>query len=411
MRLPSAAFGTLSIWLIKRVGERLGFSQPIVFEAAVLMALAPFQIHYSQEARMYELLQALILLSVWAALGKCWMALGPIWATILYTHNLGALYTATLGLLAAGPLVWGRRWRELLSGPLLSGGVAGVLYLPWAAVLLSQMRDVGDGFWVSALSPGAFALSLYEFIFFTLLPGWAELQVAVLIFILTILATWRGINDKLWATLALVWGPILLASAISIAWRPVFLVRTLIGAIPFFYLLLTHFLASLPQRRQSLAWGMLVVGMFIGVAHYECFPAEARPNSRDYPASILAKWQAGDAIYHMNLASYILYSYYTPGKPNYVWPQAGDLSQSLTTQTQEAMGIKRLPIEQIPARRIWLLWVDNPHVAQTEINEARRILTSYRAESIETLREDEFVSARVWLVELDDAVGSNALPR
>ncbi len=64
LRFPSGLFGVLSIALFylvvrKLLGKRIGFV------AAMLMAISPFHIWYSQEARPYALLLFLSLLSIW----------------------------------------------------------------------------------------------------------------------------------------------------------------------------------------------------------------------------------------------------------------------------------------------------------------------------------------------------------
>jgi len=109
-------------------------------------------------------------------------------------------------------------------------------------------------------------------------------------------------------------------------------------------------------------------------------------------------------LFHMNLSSYILYGYYLPDLPAaYLWPQANDLSQSLTDETKSALGIRQSEIWDIPANqpgRIWLIWVDNPHISQAEVAAARVALAWGRNPSlVETIRDDELVTAKVWLLE------------
>jgi len=60
LRGLSAALGVVLAWLIYLLGCRL-FDESTALAAAFVAALNPFQVYYSQEARMY------LLLAVWAA--------------------------------------------------------------------------------------------------------------------------------------------------------------------------------------------------------------------------------------------------------------------------------------------------------------------------------------------------------
>jgi len=63
VRLFSVVAGTLSIPLMFLVGRRL-FGRRTGIVAALVMAVAPFHVYYSQEARMYALVALLVLLSI-----------------------------------------------------------------------------------------------------------------------------------------------------------------------------------------------------------------------------------------------------------------------------------------------------------------------------------------------------------
>lgn len=61
LRLPSVVFGILTVYFIYKIGGK---------KAAVLMAVNPLSVYYSQEARMYSLVTMLITAAVWAFLNK-----------------------------------------------------------------------------------------------------------------------------------------------------------------------------------------------------------------------------------------------------------------------------------------------------------------------------------------------------
>ena len=60
LRSLSAVLGVVLVWLIYLLGAKL-FDESTALVAAFIAALNPFQVYYSQEARMY------MLLAVWAA--------------------------------------------------------------------------------------------------------------------------------------------------------------------------------------------------------------------------------------------------------------------------------------------------------------------------------------------------------
>jgi mannosyltransferase len=154
-RLPAVVFGVLSIpaayWLgMLSGGRRAGLL------AAVLMALAPFAIHYSQEARMYALL--MLTSSLFAAAVLAWLsepsrrrafAVIGSGAAMLYAHPYGVFALTSVALGGVFVLIVDRAgWRRVLGFVLLGGAVLAT-YLPWLLVTLRTARDLVDrGFWI-----------------------------------------------------------------------------------------------------------------------------------------------------------------------------------------------------------------------------------------------------------------------
>nr|AQS32450.1 hypothetical protein [uncultured archaeon] len=64
VRFPALIFGVLSIFMIYKLGKAL-FNPEIGLISALILAVSPFQIHYSQEARPYSLLMLLSLISTY----------------------------------------------------------------------------------------------------------------------------------------------------------------------------------------------------------------------------------------------------------------------------------------------------------------------------------------------------------
>ncbi len=113
LRFPSVFFGVLMIPLAYALGRRL-FGRVAGNLAALLAALHPLWLYYSQEARMYTLLTALGMLAGYALLRVLaagysqngypkrrlawWTALVVTAIALLYTHYFAAFLLAAFGL-------------------------------------------------------------------------------------------------------------------------------------------------------------------------------------------------------------------------------------------------------------------------------------------------------------------------
>jgi mannosyltransferase len=139
LRLISAIAGALTLvplWLLAR--ELFGTRAAAL--SALLLALAPPHVWYSQEARMYALAGFFVITMTWALVVglRCharwpWLVYGAALAAGLYTH-----YYVGLTALAHGVVTIRRRaWR-----PFLLAGVAALLaFAPWLATLAHQLHS------------------------------------------------------------------------------------------------------------------------------------------------------------------------------------------------------------------------------------------------------------------------------
>jgi mannosyltransferase len=197
VRLPSLLFGTALVPLIFVLGRRVGGLQAGLF-AALIIALSPFAIFYSTEARTYELLVVLVVLSM-LALVRITAGGDRRWWVLYVVSSCGALwahYTAVF-VLAGGALwaIWAyrARWRELV----IAQVVVAVGYLPWLPGFLEQ-RQNDDGIAIISLFSSVtigrvFELPLravvgHPFLGLDEVPGTAGLLLALVVAALTLLA-------------------------------------------------------------------------------------------------------------------------------------------------------------------------------------------------------------------------------
>lgn len=144
VRLSSLLFGTVLVPLVFLIARTIAGTRA-AFLAAILIALSPFAIWYSDEARAYATMMTLVALSSLALLkaidgrGRAWWIVYALSAcAALWTH-----YSAVFVVIAAG--VWAL-WthRERLRELMLVYAAIAVGYLPWLPGFLNQRQnDVG----------------------------------------------------------------------------------------------------------------------------------------------------------------------------------------------------------------------------------------------------------------------------
>ncbi len=178
LRSLSALLGTMLVLAVAELGRRL-YGEPAGLAAGFVAALAPFQLYYSQEARMYMLLAtqgAVGMLLLWslvqqenrllatraetggpagdgrshrlALLPPLGLALAAVWAAGLYTHYA---FPLMLGLMNVLYLAWvwasrrrGEVLRRLLRWAILLA-VALAIFAPWLPTAYRQLTSWPTG--------------------------------------------------------------------------------------------------------------------------------------------------------------------------------------------------------------------------------------------------------------------------
>ena len=114
VRIPSVLFATLTIPLVFALGKSL-FGRQVGLLGALLLAVAPLQIRYAQEARMYAMLSFFSILSLylfWRALrdgkGGWWLSFVAASGLNLYVQQFAFLPLGVMSLFGLGLCVWPR---------------------------------------------------------------------------------------------------------------------------------------------------------------------------------------------------------------------------------------------------------------------------------------------------------------
>lgn len=347
LRFPSAMAGVVTVALMLRVGRRwLGASAGRW--AALLLALNPFHVWYSQEARMYALLGLLSLAALpafWRAL-QCrrlwaWAILAGISALAYVTHYF-ALYLPLVQfvfLLATfrrhhGALACWAAAQALAALPLaawlvtlytVGGGTFGIGWIrrPQLADLLRTLWSFGLAYDGHLTVPAAAGLSVWLG-----LLGWG---------------VWRGRcaeQARLLLVLALALPPGV-TFLLSLR-RPTYVDRFFIGSLLAFILLVVAGLAGLPRPARWVA-GAALCGLGLwGVVRFHVDPVFAKEDWRGAAGYVEAHEMSGDVLALRHFQYVMPFRYYYRGA---LAPIAVTLNQQTT------------PLEEIAAghRRLWLI--------------------------------------------------------
>ena len=153
LRLPSALFGVGAVWLLFLILERMVDKRAALI-GALLLAVSPFHVWYSQEARSYALLSFLSLLALHNILeitredkGLPLVSLAVVNALLLYTHYYGlSTFLAQFGVALTMPA-------KQRKHSLLALVVAWLIFIPWVLGLLEivKQQSFGKHFWAWAV--------------------------------------------------------------------------------------------------------------------------------------------------------------------------------------------------------------------------------------------------------------------
>ncbi len=144
LRLLSAIFGTISIFMIFTIGRML-FGYRVGLIVAFMLAINFMHINYSQEARGYSLVVLLTLFTVYFLInglnGKknaYWLGYSIAGALLLYTHYFGFFI---LFFEALYVLIFFKQYKNSLKKAVVSAIGIFVLYIPWIPALFRQIAD------------------------------------------------------------------------------------------------------------------------------------------------------------------------------------------------------------------------------------------------------------------------------
>jgi len=407
-RLPSVVASVLSVWVCYLILVKQGYPRPAIYAAVGLMALAPSQLHYAQEARMYAPLALAVLLAYYALISerRAWYAVALV--ALLYLHNYGALYALCLGVVDL------LRQRRLTWGMVAGYAIPGLLFLPWfVLVSLAQMGDVAQGYWIQPLKWGTPFYALYMSFGSFSIPDIAQ-PVSMLVFwglLLLALARLREAEHRppAWVdVLILGFGPLLIAVAISLAWRPVLLFRALIPSAPFLFALMTYRIAQHSRPMQIYAAALLVPLLIAGIAGHYLYNAPNKAAGDLAQQVAYIRYLAPNevmttpgrvrtaTILHTNDSSWVGWAWYAPEQNNLriIDPACDQRTLgALSPRTRRGLGVVEVAPDQL-TEPFFVAWSIGPTASICDAQQVKRLLVD--SEKVIEV-SNEYVEAGLWL--------------
>jgi mannosyltransferase len=292
---------------------------------ALFVAVAPFQIYYAQEMRMYTLLALGLTGYAWCFLRLAreqddtrmrwpfWVGLVLFGSVAMYSHNLAGFTIIVPTVFLAARRRWKLLWRLVFAQ-----AVMGLLFLPWLALVPGQVQKIQTAFWTPR--PGLVEILQLLIMFVTNLPlpAWGTAAAAVVSLYLIAIALLefrrnRWSDEGFWFLLWYAVAPGVILFVLSYLMRPVFVPRAVIASSIAGYALLGR-LAACGRNRIA---GRVAAGLFV-VAALAALPAQVL--FREFPRSpyqetavwLAGQAQSGEVVLHENKLSFFSMHFYEP---------------------------------------------------------------------------------------------------
>jgi hypothetical protein len=283
LRMVSALAATALVWVTYRFA-RLFADRRAATLAAALMAIAPFQIMYAQEARSYMLVALWTVLSLYLFARSVLLERPGAWTPLVAVTALG-LWTQSIFVLGLGVqavfVVMTPAGRRNLPRWVLAMAIAFALYVPWILLSMSH-SDLGSSHWYVPKLHGHASFQVLRALLLGPLslvtppagattPGLDHIlprAVAWLILLATPLVPLAFVlpqllrRDSAGAMLRFVLGALVLPLAAVFVvsfWRPLWLVRYFVFLTPMVAILVAAGVRGMRPRSLSMAWFALLL--------------------------------------------------------------------------------------------------------------------------------------------------------
>jgi hypothetical protein len=344
-RFPSVVFGILAVPLLYRVGRRwLGQRSGLL--AALLLAVCPFHLLYSQDARMYTMLCFFSLAAMCCfeivLRGKKWVAF-ILCSALAYLSHYAAVFLIYVQLVCLLSLPrrsrFFRRWfaAQMVALLPLASWIGSYLYANWEA----PIRGIS---WIPRPSELDLLYTLWNFGSGDTDTWTVGVTVLAALFALTLV---RGVLSSGRASRILAWWlflPLVANFVVSLR-KPLYVDRFFIGSLPAYILLLVA--GGLGWRSRWLravsVLGVLGVMTWGGLRIVGNDPYFAREDWRGATVEVEAGLASGDVVLLQDYETLVGVSAYRTQEWPHVVLESGEVSVAL----EDAL---------VRHKRVWLVW-------------------------------------------------------
>lgn len=361
IRALSALIGTLTVGVVFALGREL-LDERVGLTAAVLLALSPLHVWYSQETRMYVMVTLLSLTSTYLLLlglrrwqVRYWAGYSLLATLSLYTHYFALFVLLFQGLYALCALLRSGRTRREWSVWFASVLAIALLFAPWVPVLYHQVTTGGGG-WVerSIGRPPVralvdtwiyFGMGLHRQFYSPMLRRMAYVALAGLCLGAVVDGFRRRRSGTLFAVLYV-------ALPLAVVWllsqfKPMYTVRYLIPFLPAYCIVLAAGVQSCPWPPLRVALLVSLAAVLV-VGNWGAFRTLQNPDWRGVTAAVLQQAEAGDVVLFSPRWNAKPFEYYARGRI----ATSMDLPIPVTASAAEQV------VGGLAARksRVWLIW-------------------------------------------------------
>ncbi|QQG44336.1 MAG: glycosyltransferase family 39 protein [Candidatus Roizmanbacteria bacterium] len=253
VRSLSVVFGILSIFMIYKLTQLL-FNKNTGLVAALILALSPFHIQYSQEARMYNLLVFLIILSMYFFVkllnnpnGKILIGYLLTGTLLMYTHYYSVFIFIAQNIYLFIYAIFFKKDKNLIKIWLILQIVLFFSFFLWILVFIKQIHSSA----ASWIPPPTINLLGQTFLSYS---GSEYLLIMFLILLLINNHFKKSIQNGSFLLIWL-WIPIILPYVISIFFMPIYTIKVTIVAMPSFYILVAKKINDI--NRNFIKWSFI----------------------------------------------------------------------------------------------------------------------------------------------------------
>lgn len=391
VRMLSALFGAATIPLVYLIGRKMfGWQAGLI--AAGLMAILPYHIRFSQEARMYTVMTFFFAVALWGLITAVrenkrygWVVYAVGMSLLAYSQGVGIIYLAVFGAifltLTDKPLA-PRTWMPFI----LASALVLVTFLPWMGFFAQTTKSVVQDYWISTptlinlldvfrvftigemISPSSIIGSHFGVV----MPDWLGWAILLTPFLAAIGLAIRPVEPlqrkAVWAAVTMVVLPTLILYVVSLVIKPIFLARVLLPAAIGLVLLFAAAWNSL-EKHAGARYGLIGLMAFLLVITDFYYFRYANKQEWKTAAAVLTREMAGNDIlfYYVDssIGRYLIHRYDTTGRI----AQAQEISASdlparcpddPTPCLKASLG--RLP----PGQRVWVVYAHEQFVPNTK---------------------------------------------